>query len=84
MGDGVDAPLGGLLAGADGLAVEFDEHGIGVATGEDAERYLRRQPAAGALFRKLTETNAPEALLRKMIEEAEELKRKKREKEGGQ
>lgn len=49
--------------------------------GEDAERYLRRQPAAGVLFRKLTETNAPEALLRKMIEEAEELKRQK--KEGG-
>jgi hypothetical protein len=47
--------------------------------GEDAQRYLRRQPAAGVLFRKLTETNAPEALLRKMIEEAEELKRKKKE-----
>ena len=28
--------------------------------GEDAERYLRRHPTAGALFRKLSETNAPE------------------------
>jgi hypothetical protein len=43
---------------------------------------LRRNPAAGALFRKLTETNAPDALLRKMIEEAEAQKRKK--KEGGE
>lgn len=49
--------------------------------GEDAQHYLRRQPAAGVLFCKLTETNAPEALLRKMIEEAEEAKWK--EKEGG-
>jgi hypothetical protein len=51
--------------------------------GEDAERFLRRQPAAGALFRKLTETNASEALLRKMIAEAEEEKRKKKKEGGG-
>ena len=49
--------------------------------GKDAQRYLRRQPAAGVLFFKLTETNAPEVFLRKMIEEAEEAKWK--EKEGG-
>lgn len=47
--------------------------------GEDAERYLRRQPAAGALFRKLTEANAPETLLRKMIKEAEGSKRDKKD-----
>src|ERR1700722_10039311 len=35
--------------------------------GEDAERYLRRNPTAGALFRKLSETNAPENVLRKML-----------------
>jgi transcriptional regulator with XRE-family HTH domain len=45
--------------------------------GEDAERYLRRHPTAGALFRKLSETNAPEDVLRKMLQEAEELERKK-------
>lgn len=65
------------------LGLKFEElMALAGRIGEDAERYLRRQPAAGALFRKLTETNAPEALLRKMIEEAEELKRRK--KEGGE
>jgi transcriptional regulator with XRE-family HTH domain len=47
--------------------------------GEDAERYLRRHPTAGALFRKLSETNAPEDVLRKMLREAEEFERKKEE-----
>ena len=47
--------------------------------GEDAARYLRRHPTAGALFRKLSETNAPEDVLRKMLQEAEELERKKEE-----
>ncbi len=47
--------------------------------GEDAERYLRRHPTAGALFRKLSETNAPEDVLRKMLREAEEFDRKKEE-----
>ena len=60
------------------LDLKFEDlMALGGRIGEDAERYLRRQPAAGALFRKLTEANAPEDLLRKMIEEAEELKRKK-------
>jgi len=45
--------------------------------GDDAERYLRRNPTAGALFRKLSETNAPENVLRKMLQEAKELERKK-------
>jgi transcriptional regulator with XRE-family HTH domain len=47
--------------------------------GEDAERYLRRHPTAGALFRKLSETNASEDVLRKMLREAEEFERKKEE-----
>lgn len=65
------------------LGLNFEElMALAGRIGEDAQRYLRRQPAAGVLFRKLTETNAPEALLRKMIEEAEEAKRK--EKEGGE
>jgi transcriptional regulator with XRE-family HTH domain len=65
---------------ADLLHLEFEDlMALAGRIGEDAERYLRRQPAAGALFRKLTEANAPDALLRKMIEEAEDLKRKKKE-----
>jgi transcriptional regulator with XRE-family HTH domain len=68
---------------ADLLGLNFEElMALAGRIGEDAERYLRRHPAAGALFRKLTETNAPEDLLRKMIREAEEQKRKK--KEGGE
>jgi transcriptional regulator with XRE-family HTH domain len=64
------------------LSLKFEQlMALAGRLGEDAERYLRRQPAAGALFRKLTETNASEDLLRKMIAEAEEAKRKK--KEGG-
>jgi transcriptional regulator with XRE-family HTH domain len=49
---------------------------LGGRFGDDAERYLRRHPTAGALFRKLSETNAPEDVLRKMLREAEEFKRK--------
>jgi transcriptional regulator with XRE-family HTH domain len=65
------------------LALNFEElMALAGRIGEGVERYMRRQPAAGALFRKLSETNAPEALLRKMIEEAEE--QKKRKKEGGE
>jgi transcriptional regulator with XRE-family HTH domain len=45
--------------------------------GQDAERYMRRNPTAGALFRKLSETNAPENILRKMLQEAKELEEKK-------
>ena len=50
---------------------------LGGRFGEEAERYLRRHPTAGALFRKLSETNAPENVLRKMLQDAEELERKK-------
>jgi transcriptional regulator with XRE-family HTH domain len=71
-----------LKRAADLLGLDFEElMALAGRIGEDAERYLRRQPAAGALFRKLTEANAPDAVLRKMIEEAEKLKRKQ---EGGE
>lgn len=67
---------------ADLLGLSFEDlMALAGRIGEDAERYLRRHPAAGALFRRLTEANAPDAVLRKMIEEAEEFKRKK---EGGE
>lgn len=71
---------------ADLLSLKFEElMALAGRIGEDAQRYLRRQPAAGALFRKLTEANAPDAMLRKMIEEAEELKKKNKDKkEGGE
>jgi transcriptional regulator with XRE-family HTH domain len=65
---------------ADLLSLNCEElMALGGRFGEDAERYLRRHPTAGALFRKLSETNAPEDVLRKMLREAEELERKKEE-----
>jgi transcriptional regulator with XRE-family HTH domain len=60
------------------LSLDYEElMALGGRFGENAERYLRRHPTAGALFRKLSETNAPEDVLRKMLREAEELERKK-------
>jgi transcriptional regulator with XRE-family HTH domain len=57
---------------ADSLNLKFEEiMALAGRLGDDVERYLRRQPAAGTLFRKLTETNASENLLRKMIETVE-------------
>jgi transcriptional regulator with XRE-family HTH domain len=62
------------------LNLDFEDlMALGGRFGEDAERYLRRHPTAGALFRKLSETNAPEDVLRKMLKEAEEIERKKEE-----
>jgi transcriptional regulator with XRE-family HTH domain len=60
------------------LGLDFEVMmGLGGRFGEDAERFLRKNPTAGVLFRKLSETNAPEDLLRKMLKEAEDFKRKK-------
>jgi transcriptional regulator with XRE-family HTH domain len=60
------------------LSLDFEElMALGGRFGDDAERYLRRHPTAGALFRKLSETNAPEDILRKMLQEAKEFEKKK-------
>jgi len=62
------------------LSLDYEElMALAGRFGEDAERYLRRHPTAGALFRKLSETNAPEDVLRKMLREAEEFEHKKEE-----
>ncbi len=47
--------------------------------GEDAVRYMMRTPAAGVLFRKLAERNAPPDTVEKFIKDAERLPGKKRE-----
>jgi transcriptional regulator with XRE-family HTH domain len=65
---------------ADLLSLNYEElMALAGRFGEDAERYLRRHPTAGALFRKLSETNAPEDVLRKMLQEAEDFERKNEE-----
>ena len=62
------------------LSLDFEDlMALGGRFGDDAERYLRRHPTAGALFRKLSETNAPEDVLRKMLKDAEEIERNKEE-----
>ena len=67
---------------ADLLALDFkDLMALAGRFGKEAERYLRRRPTAGALFRKLSEADAPEEVLRKLLREAEEHQRKK---EGGE
>ena len=59
------------------LGLDFDElMALGGRFGEGAERYLRHQPTAGALLRKLSEINATEDFLREMLWEAEEYGRK--------
>jgi transcriptional regulator with XRE-family HTH domain len=52
---------------------------LGGRFGEDAERYMRRNPTAGALFRKLSEANAPEDVLRKMLKQAEDFEKENEE-----
>ena len=64
------------------LSLDFKElMALGGRFGDDAERYLRRHPTAGALFRKLSETNATEDILRKMLRDAEQFEQRKGEDE---
>lgn len=68
---------------ATGLNLDFDDLMARVGRfGEQAGRYMRRHPAAGALFRRISESNLPDEALQKLMREAEELARKKREEEG--
>jgi transcriptional regulator with XRE-family HTH domain len=52
---------------------------LGGRFGEDAQRYLRKHPAAGTLFRKLTDENASEEELRALLRRLDELRKKKEE-----
>lgn len=45
--------------------------------GEDADRYMRRHPTVGVLFRQLSEANMADDDLVKLLKKAEELARKK-------
>ncbi len=45
--------------------------------GEDADRYMRRHPTVGTLFRQLSAANLDEEDLVKLLKKAEELARKK-------
>jgi transcriptional regulator with XRE-family HTH domain len=43
--------------------------------GRDAERYLRRQPAAGQLFRRISEANLDEDRLGQLLKQVEEMEK---------
>ena len=45
--------------------------------GDDAERYMRRHPTAGVLFRQISEANLADDDLVKLLKKAEELGRKR-------
>ncbi len=46
-----------------------------VGIGKDAEQYIRENPSAGVLFRRVTHERLPEAELKKLIEHVDDLKR---------
>lgn len=45
--------------------------------GEDADRYMRKHPTAGVLFRQLSDSNLAEDDLAKLLKKAEELAKKR-------
>src|SRR5262249_41275715 len=60
------------------LKLDFDElMALAGRFGERAERYLKRHPEAGKLFRKISEKNLEESDLRKLSDKADELGEKK-------
>jgi transcriptional regulator with XRE-family HTH domain len=49
---------------------------LGGRFGDDAERYMKRHPTAGVLFRRITEGNLQEPELQKLLKEVEDLNKK--------
>jgi transcriptional regulator with XRE-family HTH domain len=59
---------------ADALHLNFDElMALAGRFGEEAERFLRRTPEAGKLFRKITEKNLSDSAIRRLSEAADML-----------
>ena len=62
---------------ADLLGLDFDElMAKGGRFGEDADRYMRRHPTVGVLFRQLSESNLADDDLAKLLKKAEDLAKK--------
>lgn len=63
---------------AEKLKLDFD-HLMALAGrfGESAERYMKRHPTAGVLFRRISESNLREEDLHRLLDEAERLNRKR-------
>lgn len=61
------------------LDLEFDRlMALAGRVGERAERYLKRYPAAGLLFRRISESNLAEEELEKLLEAAERLSKRRK------
>lgn len=60
------------------LGLDFD-HLMALAGrfGDNADRYMKKQPVAGVLFRRISENNLQEDELRELLRRAEELGKKK-------
>lgn len=64
------------------LDLDFDRMlALAGRIGDEADRYLRREPAAGVLLRRAQEGGLTDDDLRKLIQQADRLARRKREKE---
>ncbi len=63
---------------AEQLELDFDELMAKAGRfGEEAERYMRKHPTVGVLFRKLSDSKTPDDDLAKLLRKAEELARKR-------
>jgi len=66
-----------LLAIANLLGLDFDTlMSIAGRFGDKAERYMKRHPTAGTLFRRISEQNLPEKELQKLLRKVEGLEKK--------
>jgi transcriptional regulator with XRE-family HTH domain len=60
------------------LELDFDELMAKAGRfGEEADRYMRKHPTVGVLFRKLSDSKTPDDDLAKLLKKAEELARKR-------
>jgi HTH-type transcriptional regulator, competence development regulator len=63
---------------ADELDLEFEElMALAGRLGSDADRYLRRRPAATTLFRRIYESDLSDAEIQKLVQRAEKLARER-------
>ncbi len=60
------------------LGLDFDElMALAGRFGEEAERYMRRSPAAAVLFRRISESELEEGELRSLIDRVEQMRQRR-------
>ncbi len=60
------------------LDLDFDQlMALAGRFGENADRYMKKQPIAGVLFRHISESNLQEDALRELLKKADELGKKR-------